>query len=304
MQNETSRLIVSVFMITYNHEKFIKQALESILIQRTNFDFNIVVGEDCSTDNTRRILLEYKKNSEKFKLILHEKNIGAQANAIITFQACTGKYIALCEGDDYWTDPNKLQKQVDFLEANPNFIMCFHNADVIDSNNVLRKFNNYKKKTYKGEDLLKQWLIPTASVIFRNILPAKLPDYFEISTHGDLSLFLFLSQYGKLGVINETMSVYRINEQSITINEFKGIEHNEKHIEQCKQMIEYFKPKYKKLLEKRIADYLCSTAYLYSLEKNKIAIKLIKQAFGFNKLIIFKRFKYIAGTLFNSVKTL
>ncbi len=120
-------------MLVYNHEKYIATALNSILMQNVHFDYDIVVGEDCSTDNTRKILLEYKKKyPDKFKLILHNKNVGAINNQNITMKNCTGKYIACLEGDDYWSDPNKLQKQIDFLEANPEFSFCFHNAYVYD----------------------------------------------------------------------------------------------------------------------------------------------------------------------------
>lgn len=111
--------LVSVWMITYNHEKFIAQAIDSVIMQKTNFDYEIVIGEDCSTDRTREIVLEYKaKHPDKFKLLLQEKNVGMMQNFIVTLKTCNGKYIALLEGDDYWTDPLKLQKQVDFLQAN------------------------------------------------------------------------------------------------------------------------------------------------------------------------------------------
>ena len=98
--------LVSVFMMTYNHEKYISEAIEGVLMQNTNFDFDIVIGEDCSTDNTRQIILDYqRKYPGKFKLLLHKENIGAMANQMAVLQACSGKYIAMCEGDDYWIDP-------------------------------------------------------------------------------------------------------------------------------------------------------------------------------------------------------
>ena len=94
--------LLSVLIITYNHEKFIGKALDSALGQKTNFDYEIVIGEDCSTDKTRQILLEYKKKyPRKVKLVLQEKNVGPNENFIDTYMACTGKYIAMLEGDDY-----------------------------------------------------------------------------------------------------------------------------------------------------------------------------------------------------------
>ena len=114
--------LVSVFMITYNHELYIAQALDSILMQQVNFKYEIVIGEDCSTDNTRAILINYaKKYPNIFHLLLHKHNLGAVNNQNEVFKNCKGKYIAMLEGDDYWTDPYKLQKQVDFMDANNGY---------------------------------------------------------------------------------------------------------------------------------------------------------------------------------------
>ena len=107
--------LLSIASITYNHEQFIAQAIESWLMQKTSFEIEIIIGEDCSTDNTRAIIEKYRKlHPDLIKLIISESNVGMMPNFIRTLAACRGKYIALCEGDDYWTDPYKLQKQVDF----------------------------------------------------------------------------------------------------------------------------------------------------------------------------------------------
>src|SRR6516164_8232942 len=117
---------VSVFMITYNHGKYISEAIESIVSQKTNFEFELVIGEDCGPDDTRAICEQYAaKYPDIINLLPSDKNYGPMGNTIRVMYACTGKYVALCEGDDYWTDPYKLQKQVDFLEANPDFSICF-----------------------------------------------------------------------------------------------------------------------------------------------------------------------------------
>jgi len=123
--------LVSVWMITYNHEKYIAQAIDSILTQKTNIDYEIVIGDDYSTDRTREIVLEYKsKHPEKIKLLLQKKNVGLMQNFIDTLKACTSKYIALLEGDDYWTDPKKLQKQIDYMSANPQCVMVHTDYDL------------------------------------------------------------------------------------------------------------------------------------------------------------------------------
>src|ERR1700733_14979577 len=117
---------VSVFMITYNHEKYVEQAIKSIVTQKVNFDFELVIGEDFSTDNTLAICKKYSaRYPDIIKLLPSDKNHGLMGNAVRTLNACTGKYIAMCEGDDYWCDPYKLQKQVDFLETNSDYTICF-----------------------------------------------------------------------------------------------------------------------------------------------------------------------------------
>ena len=131
--NSENSPLVSVCMITYNHEKYIVQAIEGVLMQKTDFPIELVIGEDRSTDNTRNICLEYKeKYPDQIKLLLPENNLGMLGNFITTLHACTGKYIAFCEGDDYWTDPYKLQKHVDFLEAdnNQDYSLVYTDVDI------------------------------------------------------------------------------------------------------------------------------------------------------------------------------
>lgn len=122
--NSSAAPLVSICMITYNHESYIKQAIESVLMQKCKFAFEIVIGEDCSTDNTFMICQELAQNNPKIKLLPSIANLGMMPNLIRTLNACNSKYIAMLEGDDYWTDPQKLQKQVDFLEANEEVGLC------------------------------------------------------------------------------------------------------------------------------------------------------------------------------------
>ncbi len=117
---------VSVLMITYNHEQYIEQAVRSVMMQETDFDYELVIGEDCSTDRTREIVLRLKEEfPDKIRLLLPEKNLGMIPNFVATYEACRGEYIALCEGDDYWTHPKKLQIQVDYMKGS-ECRMCFH----------------------------------------------------------------------------------------------------------------------------------------------------------------------------------
>ena len=124
--------LVSVKMITYNHEPYIAQAIDGVLMQETDFPIELIIGEDCSTDRTREIVLEYqKKHPDIIRVITSDKNVGMHKNAHRTEKACRGKYIAFCEGDDYWIDPLKLQHHVEFLKKNQDYGMVHTDASVL-----------------------------------------------------------------------------------------------------------------------------------------------------------------------------
>ena len=133
---------VSVCMITYNHEAFLAEALESILAQRTTFEIEVIVGEDCSTDNTRAVLLHYQRlHPHLIKPILQPHNVGYHRNFADVLRRASGEYIALLEGDDYWTSPEKLQRQSDLLDAHPEFSMCFHRGSSRDVDDPASDFD-------------------------------------------------------------------------------------------------------------------------------------------------------------------
>lgn len=211
-------LMVSVCCTTYNHKPFIAQTIESFLMQQTNFQFEIVVGDDCSTDGTSAVLETFReKYPTKVKVLSPPQNIGAHRNMINTANACKGKYLALCDGDDYWTDPYKLQKQVDFLEQNPEYIICCHYTRVIDiNNNTIHVDPKPVPLVYTYYDLLvgKQVETKTATVVYHNI-PAvnqvfQQPWYIKCYA-GDklLKLFATFNTGRKIYVIPEVMSCYR-----------------------------------------------------------------------------------------------
>jgi glycosyltransferase involved in cell wall biosynthesis len=217
--NKNNKLLVSILSLTYNHEKYIGQALDSFLMQKCDFDYEIIIGEDCSTDNTREIILDYqkKKPNSIIKIITSEKNVGATRNGIRAYNAAKGKYIALCEGDDYWTDPYKLQKQVDFLEANSDFAMCAHSIVVWNSNTGKKVVSDYGDKVITHKDLALGAYISTLSVVFRNVL-TDIPEWFFSVFAGDYSLFLLVTKYGKVKFLPDVMGVYRIHENNIWAN--------------------------------------------------------------------------------------
>lgn len=222
-----NELLVSISCITYNHAPYIRQCLDSIIMQKTNFPFEILIHDDASTDGTADIIREYEgKYHDIIKPIYQKENQYSKEIPIsrtYNFPRAKGKYIALCEGDDYWTDPYKLQKQVDYLEKNDDISFCFHNAIVyyVDTG-ISEPFNiELTSKTYKTKDiLLKKWFIPTASIVFRSRLVENLfPKWSKNVYNGDLCLELLLSTKGDFFYLNETMSVYRKNApNSLSIN--------------------------------------------------------------------------------------
>jgi len=184
-----NRSKVSVLMTTYNHERFIAQAIESALMQQTDFDYEIVIGEDSSTDRTREIVIGYQKRySDKIRLSLSERNLGnfGKPNFVRTLQACRGQYIAMLEGDDYWTDPLKLQKQVDFLDNHPECAICFHNVEVLaeDSQENHLFFRRELKPIYTFDDLVRGSFFPTGSTVFRAGLIGEFPEWFLTTPFG------------------------------------------------------------------------------------------------------------------------
>jgi glycosyltransferase involved in cell wall biosynthesis len=212
---------LSVLMLAYNHERFIAQALESILMQEVSFEYEIVVGEDCSTDNTRAILLEYRQNHpRRITLLLNETNLGMHKNLTETYQHCNGAYIAMLEGDDYWTDPHKLRKQVDYLDSHPDCSICHHAVLRLDdagkqAAEIIRP--HHKKASSQLKDLLgrKMNFITTCSVIFRNYLINSFPAWYYSTSVGDWPLNILNAMHGDIGYIDEVMSVYRIHDGGI-----------------------------------------------------------------------------------------
>ena len=221
---------VAVFMVTYNHEKYIRQAVKSIVAQKTNFPYKLFIGEDCSTDNTRAVCIELQqKYPEKIELLLHEKNMGALKNAYQVYQACIeyGKYTAICEGDDYWTDENKLQKQVDFLEQNPDFNICCHRAMYLnEKSRVLKTPKALQQSVFAQEDVANHNFVQTLTEVFRNSAWKGLSEEYFNSISGDYFINMMLTESGKIKYLPDVMAVYRQHETGSwhSLGAIKGIQ--------------------------------------------------------------------------------
>lgn len=253
-------MILSVRLMTYNHAAFIDAALEGINSQKVNFDVEVVVGDDFSSDNTLQKVKNFKFTNPNLTIKILErkqgdaysiqrKKQGRLYNFIDIINHCQGKYIALLDGDDYWTDPLKLQKQVDFLEVNEDVAICFHRANMLKNealelHQIPKEFEN---KAFKYIELLKHYnFITTASVVFRKPDSFDFPDWFFKLPFGDLGLYKLVSKNKYLCALPDVMSVYRIhdggmwsslgqvNEQNIYLKFYKNIyealDNNEKQI--------------------------------------------------------------------------
>ena len=211
-------MTLSICCPTYNHEKFIAQALDSFLLQETNFEFDIVIGDDCSTDGTLSICRAYQqKYPGKVKLLPSETNMGMIPNFVRTLKSCTGKYVAMCEGDDYWTNPLKLQTQVDFLEANAAYAICFHRVQNLANGQLVESTINTSatEETYTINNLASGNFIHTPSVVFRNHLFNEFPQWFFQSALGDYVLHMINAKYGLIKYFPQQMAVYRYHDGGV-----------------------------------------------------------------------------------------
>jgi glycosyltransferase involved in cell wall biosynthesis len=205
---------VSVMMITYNHERFIAQAIDSVLAQRVNFDYEIVIGEDCSTDGTRAIILDFqRRHPRRIVPLLRDQNIGAMRNLESTLAACRGRYLALLEGDDYWTCDEKLQRQVDFLDSKPDCAICCHRVEFLNETGSAYEdlLCCRPAGSYTIVDLLRENFVMTCSTVLRRDLVPALPRWLLKMKLGDLPMFALAARHGTIELMDEVMAVYRVH---------------------------------------------------------------------------------------------
>lgn len=211
-------LMLSIYIPTYNHQAYIEEALDSVLMQKTDYKFEVLVGEDCSTDETRNVLKQYeKKHPNKIKVFYRERNLNKEKirNSADLRMRCKGKYIIGLEGDDFWTDPLKIQKQIEFLEKNPDFIAVSHRCKVVgkDSQSIDEKYPECKDRIYTLKHLVSE-IMPgqLTTIMYRN------PNYMDENIKnimyknivpGDRAIYFALASQGKIYCMPEVMSAYR-----------------------------------------------------------------------------------------------
>lgn len=257
--------LLSVCLITYNHAKFIEQSIDGVLKQTVDFPWEFIIADDCSTDGTAAIVRDYAdRMPDLIRPILQSPNLGGDRNVKQMLRAAKGKYIAYLEGDDYWSDPLKLQTQVDFLEENPDFTICFHNTLVVyeqaDKDSHLS--NNEKRDVFSFEDILAQRFFMTGSCVYRNGLFGDLPDSLLLF---DWVLHLLNSRNGKIKYMDTVMGVYRRHERGWSYSDLRR--RTLEAVGAAKASKTYFDLKYSKVFDGWIAGYYASLCMQYFRER-------------------------------------
>ncbi|MCC5919851.1 MAG: glycosyltransferase [Cyclobacteriaceae bacterium] len=286
--------ILTVQILTYNHEKYIRDCLEGIVMQQTNFEFVVYIREDFSTDKTRKVLLEFQKNyPHLFKLYLCNENLYSQGKSSGMSKDINSKYVALCEGDDYWIDPFKIQKQVDFLEKNKKYIAHFFNAEKLYEDGKKIKYHSDLSTGKVPESkifLMGGGIYPTASFMYRNVT-INTPEFMQKTKSGDRVLSLLLLEKGDFYFHSDVSSVYRIHSGGIyssTRNE-KG-KMSEFNIQNINLLVNYnvytnrkFSQEITKALSKEAREVIINSRWfdksvwsLYKFIKPKDALRIIK----------------------------
>ncbi len=263
--------LVSIVCPAYNHAKFISKALDGFIMQKTNFPFEIIVHDDASTDNTVAIVKEYEvKYPQLFSNIYQKENqfsIAIGNVSTITYHAARGKYIALCEGDDYWTDPLKLQKQVNALESNSDCSFCFTNVLKL-TQKTGELVSVAIPNVTNGRIIFKSYIerggyIPTLTVMFKtSCLPNPLPAFFMNAIKQDWLTFLLLLKKGDGIYLDEVMGVYRYHDKSILMNT-REVPLWKNNIYLVENTRAYFYPEYQEVLTNAVSWHLVELAFSY-----------------------------------------
>lgn len=310
---------VSICMVTYNHEKYIRQAIESVLMQKADFQYELVIGEDCSTDKTKEIIIEYQhKHPNKIRIHFNKTNMGAGSNFVQTLKACKGDYIALLDGDDYWTDPHKLQKQVDYLDNNRDYTISSHNVYVAqDGNkkNPIEWLGNEHRETSTLEDILEFGSGgATCSLVFRRKSIFPLPHWYHSLPGGDWALQILCTTYGKMYYFRVIMGSYRTDHPNnalavATMNAREGGSDTiglpyKNTLRIISILDKYFNYRYSNLLinQRMYCYYNLAIAYKQhsDLSKSKYyALRCIKEILGWHPYLTIERLVNLAKIVIN-----
>lgn len=209
---------ISVLVMTYNHRAYIRQALDSVLAQQHRYRWEVIVSEDCSTDGTTEIVLDYAaRHPDLIRPILSPQNIRSNEVVARGIRAARGRYVALLDGDDYWLEPTKLQQQVEFLDAQPDYTVCFHNATVVDDRSevVGRLWNDEQQRACTAlVDLTRGNYLATSTVMYRRAAVPEIPNwYYEFFPITDWPLHILFAEHGLVGYLSSVMAAYRFHQE-------------------------------------------------------------------------------------------
>ena len=307
--------LISISCMTYNHASFIRECLDGFLMQKTNFTFEILIHDDASTDGTKEIIEEYvAKYSDLILPIYQTENqyakFGGGMNPRFNFPRAKGKYIALCEGDDYWTDPLKLQKQVDFLEANPDYVLTGHDVKLVDADNHIIK-DSYLPCEYKADadeqSLKLGFLIPALSMVFRNLPVLKAaPLEFLTVVNGDTVYTSLLGQYGKYKFFDDITDAFYRKHQGGVWSSMDDFKRKCNHIQTYNILQKYYTSTgdsiTAKLIEERLLNDINVLLSISFSNNNKSQfIKAVKLYLAKNSLNI-KRCNYLVKVVLKFIK--
>ncbi|WP_051935841.1 glycosyltransferase [Salegentibacter sp. Hel_I_6] len=300
---------VSISLITYNHKEFIVEALESILMQEVDFNYEIIIGDDCSSDFTQEILKEYKqKYPEIIQLILHPRRydeIPGRTNNMTNLYACRGEYIAMLDGDDYWISKYKLQTQVDFLDKNQDYVLSFHDALFISKEIGFKRYLHSENRefldednTFEHEDIAKKSFMPTSTLLYRNNFKEEFPEWFRKVYTADYALQLLVTQHGKIKYFKALLSSRRIITDSFT--SFSN--HSENYIPLRVNELKIYRENFKAVKNSNSNNMLSYVFFRHSiyLQKKKSFAKMLKyclKAISADKKYLKVYFKLIGKNL-------
>lgn len=289
---------VSIFCLAYNHEKYLKRCLDGFIMQKTTFPFEVLVHDDASTDGTAEIIKEYaEKYPEIIKPTFQTENQYSKGVKIIRaflLEQARGEYFAWCEGDDFWTDSNKLQKQISFLDSNPEYSSCYHKVvcnSLVDK--AIREIPAISEsRDFSVDEIIKKGAIfQLSSAVIRSKVYRELPDCFFAKGFGDVQLYIYSAMAGKCYVMSDPMSVYNHGvEGSYTMrnrqsSKEKRIKHEKEYMAMLQRVNEYYNYKYNDVFSYAI-DRLQFNIYI--LSKNRI--KALKKKYrGFYKDYIIQK---------------
>lgn len=299
---------VSVYTLVYNHEEYLRNALEGIVTQKTNFDFELFVHDDASTDGSRAIIEEYAaKYPNIVKPIFQTENQYSKGVKIMTahiLPRMTGEYIAVCEGDDYWTDPDKLQLQVDFLDAHPDYVACVHNTTLEDMQTGQQRlmFSHLEDEDITFEQAIRKGggCYHTSSLMYRIEYASNRPEFFKKAIgFGDYPLAIYLSLNGKIRFLNRDMSHYRFGSANSWTSRSRAnaqriVKHHGYVVDMLEDVDSYTKGEYHDLiqpviLESRYLQLFYSEQYS-DLRKGEFAPLYKKHPLSYRAKTYFKQF--------------